>query len=196
MDTKQEIQSVGVPAGRIEYVRSVKARLLRISVRANGGVRVTVPRHGSLRQAEAFVRTKRAWIEKTLQRLAKAHVAGEAGAGRQRPVVTKEMLAQQHILFGRLKELAAQHGFRYGRAGIRNQKSRWGSCSTRNNISLNIHLLALPGHLRDYVILHELVHTEHKNHSKRFWTRLDELVGGSAKSLRKEMRGWTLQGSK
>jgi hypothetical protein len=176
----------------IEYVRSVKARLLRISVRAGGGVRVTVPRHGSLRQAEAFVRTKQAWIEKTLQRLAKARPVGGDAAGRRRPVVSNEMIARQHLLFDRLKELAAQHGFHYGRAGIRNQKSRWGSCSTRNNISLNIQLLALPGHLRDYVILHELVHTEHKNHSKRFWARLDSLVGGSAKSLRKEMRGWTL----
>jgi predicted metal-dependent hydrolase len=178
----------------IEYVRSVKARLLRISVRANGAVRVTVPRHGSLRQAEEFVRAKQAWIEKTLQRLAKARPVGGEAAGRQRPVVSDEMIARKHILFGRLKELAAQHGFRYGRAGIRNQKSRWGSCSVRNNISLNIHLLALPGHLQDYVILHELVHTEHKNHSKRFWARLDGLVGGKAKTLRKEMRTYSLRG--
>jgi predicted metal-dependent hydrolase len=179
----------------IEYIRSMRARLLRISVRANGAVRVTVPRHGSLRQAEAFVRTKRAWIEKTLQRLAKVRPVGGDTAGRRRPVVSDEMIAQQHILFGRLKELAAQHGFRYGRAGIRNQKSRWGSCSLRNNISLNIHLLALPGHLRDYVILHELVHTEHKNHSRAFWARLNGLVGGNAKAFRKEMRGWTLRSS-
>jgi len=190
MDTK--LTSQEATPGTVEYVRSLRARLLRISVRGNGAVRVTVPRHGSLRRAEEFVRTKRAWIEKTLQRLAKVRAIGGAAPGRQRPAVTSEMLTQQHLLFGRLKELAAQHGFRYGRAGIRNQKSRWGSCSTRNNISLNIHLLALPGHLRDYVILHELVHTEHKNHSKRFWARLNELVGGKAKAFRKEMRGWTL----
>jgi hypothetical protein len=190
MDTK--LTSQETPELAVEYVRSVRARLLRISVRGNGAVRVTVPRRGSLRQAEAFVRTKRAWIEKTLQRLAKVRPVGGATAGQERPVITNEMIAQQHILFGRLKELAAEHGFGYGRAGIRNQKSRWGSCSTRNNISLNIQLLALPGHLRDYVILHELVHTEHKNHSKRFWARLDDLVGGKAKVLRKEMRGWTL----
>jgi predicted metal-dependent hydrolase len=170
----------------------MRARLLRISVRGNGAVRVTVPRFGSLRQAEEFVRTKQAWIEKTLQRLAKARPVGTIEPGRQRPVVSDEMLARQHLLFDRLKELAAQHGFRYGRAGIRNQKSRWGSCSARNHISLNIQLLALPGHLRDYVILHELVHTEHKNHSQRFWHRLNELVGGKSKALRKEMRGWTL----
>jgi hypothetical protein len=187
-----ELTSQETTPAAVEYVRSVKARLLRISVRANGAVRVTVPRHGSLRQAEAFVRTKRAWIEKTLQRLAKIRPVGEAGAERRRPVVSEEMIARQHLLFDRLKELAAQHGFRYGRAGIRNQKSRWGSCSTRNHISLNIQLLALPGHLRDYVILHELVHTEHKNHSRAFWMRLNELVGGKAKAFRKEMRGWML----
>jgi predicted metal-dependent hydrolase len=94
----------------------------------------------------------------------------------------------------RLTELAAQHGFRYGRAGIRNQKSRWGSCSSKNNISLNIHLLNLPGHLRDYVILHELVHTEQKNHSKHFWFRLDEVAGGRARELRKEMKSCRIEG--
>jgi len=167
---------------------------LRISVGGNGAVRVTVPRFGSLRQAEEFVRTKQGWIKKTLQRLAKIRPVGEAGPEQQRPAVTEDMLVRQHLLFDRLKELAAQHGFRYGRAGIRNQKSRWGSCSTRNHISLNIHLLTLPGHLRDYVILHELVHTEHKNHSRAFWVRLDSLVGGKARALRKEMRTYSLRG--
>jgi predicted metal-dependent hydrolase len=178
--------------GPIEYIRSLRAKCLRITIKPGPRVKVTVPRFGSLRQAEDFVRLKMKWIKKTIDRLAKIHPAGQMQP-RRRPAVTVEMVARQGVLFERLKEMAAQHGFRYNRAGIRNQKSRWGSCSSKNNISLNIHLLNLPEHLRDYVILHELVHTEHKNHSKRFWTRLDEVVDGKSKVLRKEMKSYRIE---
>ncbi|MFC1990575.1 M48 family metallopeptidase [Chloroflexota bacterium] len=60
---------------------------------------------------------------------------------------------------------------------IRNQKTRWGSCSHKNNINLNMKLVLLPDELVDYVILHELVHTRIHNHSKRFWVELDKYVG-------------------
>jgi predicted metal-dependent hydrolase len=82
----------------------------------------------------------------------------------------------------RLTELARQHGFSYRKVTIRNQRTRWGSCSAKNNISLNIKLVALPAELFDYVILHELVHTRIHNHSSRFWQELNKYVeDGKAK---------------
>ena len=87
----------------------------------------------------------------------------------------------------RVAHLAEKHGFSYNNVSVKNQKSRWGSCSYKNNINLNIHLMRLPDHLIDYVILHELVHTVHKNHGKDFWKKLDELTGNAGK-LRIEMR--------
>jgi hypothetical protein len=170
----------------------MKAKCFRITVKPGPKVNVTIPRHGSLRQAEEFVRLKMEWILKTVGRLAKIYPSGEIRP-RQRAAVTEQMIARQGLLFDRLRELTAQYGFCYRNAGIRNQKTRWGSCSSKNNISLNIHLVNLPAHLRDYVILHELVHTEHKNHSKRFWTRLDEVVGGKSKALRKEMKSYRIE---
>ena len=68
------------------------------------------------------------------------------------------------------------HGFDYKKVFIRNQKTRWGSCSVENNIYLNVKLLMLPEELTDYVILHELVHTRIKNHSKDFWRELSKYV--------------------
>ena len=83
------------------------------------------------------------------------------------------------------------YNFEINRIAIKNTSTRWGSCSSKNNINLNINLVTLPEQLQDYVLLHELVHTKHKNHGKAFWMELDRLVG-NAKELRKEMRKYRL----
>lgn len=87
----------------------------------------------------------------------------------------------------RVQYLAEQNDFVYKQVYVKNLKSRWGSCSHVNNINLNIHLMRLPDHLIDYVILHELVHTVHKNHGNGFWDHLNRITG-DAYGLRKQLR--------
>ena len=90
----------------------------------------------------------------------------------------------------RLKFLAAQNGFSYNQIRLTHAKSRWGSCSSRGTISLNIMLMTLPNELIDYVLLHELNHTRHMNHSLQFWADLEK-VCPSAKKYRKELRNFS-----
>ena len=92
--------------------------------------------------------------------------------------------ARKHLI-DRLNYLSKKHGFNYNRVFIKNQKTRWGSCSAKNNINLNISLVRLPEELIDYTILHELVHTRVKNHSRRFWDQMDKLLGDAKKLDRK-----------
>ncbi len=87
----------------------------------------------------------------------------------------------------RVAELARMNGFKFSSVKIRNSKSRWGSCSYLNDISLSLHLICLPDALSDYVILHELTHTIHKNHGSEFW-KLLEKVDIYAKSRSKELK--------
>lgn len=94
------------------------------------------------------------------------------------------------ILVNRTREIASQYGFLINEIRVKNMKSRWGSCSAKSNINLNLHLMRLPKHLSDYVILHELVHTLHHNHSLKFWNELDKYAGNS-KSLAKELGNWS-----
>lgn len=96
------------------------------------------------------------------------------------------------FLPNRVRELAAQHQFYYRSVHIKNAKTRWGSCSYDNKINLNLHLMRLPEHLRDYVILHELCHTKVKNHSKTFWDLLDK-VSGNGRGLDKELNNWQIE---
>ena len=91
------------------------------------------------------------------------------------------------ILNQRLAELATEHDFEYAKVSIRKQNTRWGSCSSQNNISLNQSLLHLPDDLIDYVLLHELTHTRVKDHSPSFWDEL-ETVCPDAKEKRRLLK--------
>ena len=99
-----------------------------------------------------------------------------AGVVNLRPAVE---LALRRIagreLVPRLQELAAAHGLSVARVTIRNQRSRWGSCSRRGVIALNFRLVQMPPAVCDYVLLHELMHLRQQNHSRRYW-RLVEAV--------------------
>jgi predicted metal-dependent hydrolase len=91
----------------------------------------------------------------------------------------------------RLNQLADKHQFAYNNLYIKHVKSLWGSCSSSNNINLNIHLMRLPYRLIDYVLLHELCHTMHKNHSRNFWNLLEQCIEGDMQNLKKELRDYT-----
>ncbi|TVS11546.1 MAG: M48 family peptidase [Wenzhouxiangella sp.] len=82
----------------------------------------------------------------------------------------------RHTLPQWVAHLAAAHGFRYGAVRVRNQRSRWGSCSSRGDLSINARLLFCPAPACEYVLVHELVHTVHPDHSPAFWNRVAELV--------------------
>lgn len=99
----------------------------------------------------------------------------------------------KELLPERLAVLAARHGFRTGKVTIRATVSKWGSCSARNDFSLSLYLLLLPDRLIDYVLLHELCHTVHKNHGPRFHALLDSLCGGESARLNRELKNFRPQ---
>jgi len=157
--------------GPVLFERSKRAKHVNISVKPFTGIRVAVPDGLSLKKAEEFVRAKTNWIQGHLYRMKQYEKEREIVSG-----VGIDRTKAKRKLSGRLKYLAKKHGFTYNRVFIRNQKTRWGSCSHKNNISLNMKIVRLPEELMDYVILHELTHTRVKDHSNAFWTELDRLV--------------------
>ena len=169
--------------GPVIFAISKRAKHLRITIRPDRTVRLTIPSAVSPKKGRQFLHSKTPWIKKHLRKLDEL-ASSETNVRLPQINKTEARVA----LFGRLGELAELHNFKYGNASIRNQKTRWGSCSGKNNISLNINLIRLPAELRDYVILHELLHTRIKNHSKDFWAELDKRTGCSAKGLRKKLR--------
>ena len=148
------------------------------------GVRVAVPDGLLFKKAEEFVYAKMDWIQRQLYRMKQYEKENMIVADVSFNI---DRLKAKRKLTRRLKHLAEQYGFTYNRVFIRNQKTRWGSCSYKNNISLNMKIILLPEELMDYVILHELTHTREKDHSKNFWAKMDKLVG-NGKSMASRLR--------
>jgi len=185
MAKSQIIEIEGI--GPVLFERSKRAKHLIINVKPFTGVRVAVPYGVSWEKAEKIVFNKMGWIQKQQAKIERIRQKyGSLDLGR----VNKA--AARRKLINRLEELSVWYGFTYNRVFIRNQRTRWGSCSAHNNINLNIKLALLPDELMDYVILHELLHTRIKNHSREFWSEMDRLVGSRAKELAKRLKEYGL----
>jgi predicted metal-dependent hydrolase len=143
------------------YVRHRRARRYVLRVDTEGRVRVTIPRGGSRREADAFVRRHVNWIRAQQARSGPPlHTADEIRELRR--------LAAR-VLPPRLLELAAEHHVTVRRVSIRNQRSRWGSCGRDGHICLNWRLVRMPEWVRDYVLIHELMHLRRMDHSPAYW---------------------------
>ena len=163
--------------GTVKYIGNNRAKRIIISIKPEY-VRVVIPKRQSFKSAQKFVESKLDWIKTNKQKMNL-----QLEQKRKLPEIDRKVARK--ILCRRIGELAQLHNYVYNRVSIRKQKTRWGSCSTKNNINLNANLLHLPSELIDYVLLHELVHTRVKNHSKDFWDELETVVPNARQVDRK-----------
>ena len=168
--------------GDVLLERSYRAKHIIISVKSPSKIRVAVPVGIDFEKAHKFAEQKEYWIEKQLAKFSNSTAI---------PILDtfacEDLVARKKYLTKRVDDLAKQHGFKYNKLRFKVMKTRWGSCTAKNNISLNILMTHLPKKLQDYIILHELVHTRIKNHSNSYWAFMDK-VTGDAKGLHKELK--------
>lgn len=157
----------------MEFVRHAKARRYLLRVRADGTVRVTIPRRGSKREAIEFYEQHLTWVATQRARVALLRTQMPA----ELPVEEQRRLRRKAVqeLPARLHELAARVGLTVRKVSVRDQKHRWGSCSTSGLICLNWRLVTMPDWVRDYVIYHELMHLKRMDHSPAFWALVAEV---------------------
>lgn len=147
-------------------------RTVSIEISAAGEITVRCPARMQEQDVAQFVQSKRHWIEKHLTKLA---------AQPQLPAITAEQLRQlkmraKSVIPGRVAHFAPLVGVTYGRIAIRAQKGRWGSCSTQGNLNFNCLLMLVPGEVLDYIVVHELCHIKHHNHSANFWAEVKRVM--------------------
>lgn len=174
--------------GEIVISRSRRSRRITLSVRPSGEVRLSFPPYVSQRRALEFLESRLEWVIAAKNRYAERRAC---------PEMTSEQIEQLRAeakaeLPRRVAELAHTCGLTYGKVTIRAARTKWGSCTAQNNISLSLYVMTLPPHLRDYIIIHELCHTVHHNHSDKFHALVDRLLGGRKKALAKELRNYSI----
>lgn len=208
--TELDLDSKTVP---LRFRSNPRAHRYLLYILADGSVRVTIPRRGSMRQAVQFAREHKEWIKRRLDCLrarpvvpktwtagTEVLVEGQPHSLRTEPLATGirvsfgpesftypedpgnlRPLVEEHLfrravreLPGEVERLAARHQLLVRKVTVRNQSSRWGSCSPRGTISLNWRLVQMPPEVRDYIIIHELMHLREMNHSARYWTLVEQ----------------------
>ncbi len=156
---------------RAYHVRIIRSRrkTIGIQIQSSDLVVIRAPLHTSTEEIFRLTGQKRAWIEKHLEMAARRETQ-KRQAG---PLAESDIrsLSRQALDYfpGRTRMWAERIGVGYGRITIRNQKTRWGSCSSKGNLNFNCLLMLCPEEIRDYVIVHELCHRKEMNHSPRFW---------------------------
>jgi predicted metal-dependent hydrolase len=191
----------GTTAFEYELNESARAKHLSISVHPDGRVVVTKPVRVSQAKVEVFAQSRAAWVQSALEAFARKRVRHEkerAKLGmsaveklpklRRGTKAYKDAVAAARALAAlRLAHFNQHYHHPYGTISIRNQKTRWGSCSAKGNLSFSYKIAFLPSILQDYLIVHELCHVRQHNHSEKFWALVGETVP-EYKKLRRQLR--------
>ncbi len=173
--------------GPVLFEQSRKAKRISISVRPGREPRVAVPLNIAFKTAEKLAVSKRAWILKNIEKM-KTNLHNFLN----QPLNLPEGKVRA-ILSEKTKILGETNGFKFDRVRVKFMSTRGGSCSGKNNINLNIRLFLLPEFLQEYVILHELVHTQIKNHGSEFWAELTRVSQvKNARTLDKQLKKFQL----
>ena len=162
---------------KIAVIKSSR-RTMSMEVRPNGSILVRAPFWASAEEIRNFVCSHKSWVEK--QRIRMRKKTEEIRLAEQNPLSPEDirLLADQALreLPPRIAAYAGQMGVTYGRVTIRNQKTRWGSCSSKGNLNFNCLLMLTPREVQDYVLVHELSHRKEMNHSPKFWAVVEEVL--------------------
>lgn len=169
MENKEKIE--------IEIIKSNR-KTIAIEVRQDLRVIVRAPKRASNREIMKFVEQKQDWIAKHLAYMQIRYEETRRAKEKQftDDDIRKMKDEAKRVIPDRLKYYAGIMGVTFGKITIKNQKTRWGSCSSKGNLNFNCLLMLTPDKVRDYVVIHELCHLKQMNHSKMFWAEVEKVM--------------------
>lgn len=176
-----------VENSKIKYKirKSKKAKRVSIVIRSQGWAEVVVPWSIPKYLGKNFLEEKRSWVAKKifLEKKRKPSLLEKDISGDYK----KYKNLARSIVKEKIRYYNDHYGFKVGKVFIRNQKSRWGSCSSSGNLSFNYKIVYLSESLADYLVVHELCHLQEMNHSGNFWKLVGQMVP-DCKDLSKKLR--------
>lgn len=173
---------------KVEYSlrQSARARCLRVTIYPGGELAATLPRGMNLEKLENFLRQKAEWILRkiNLARKRKPSILLPKASRREYLARKKEAFA---LVENKIDYFRGVYNLCPARISIRNQRTRWGSCSRKGNLNFNYRIFHLPEKYQDYIVVHELCHLKQFNHSRNFWDLVAQTIP-DFKKIRKEIR--------
>lgn len=165
--------------------KSARVRQLSVVVYRNGDVVIVIPRGLGIGIIDKFIREKADWILKKIRYFKRFKNIRIFRFNRNHYLKHKNSALE--LAIERIEYFNKIFKFEYNKISVKNQKTRWGSCSTKKNLNFNYRILFLPPKLRDYIIVHELCHLEEFNHSRKFWNLVVKTASDYS-TIRKELR--------
>lgn len=156
----------------------IRSKRKTISIEVNKDLEIIVraPLRCSTRTIDSFVISRQDWINKAIDRMAKRNVTAQATPKLSDNDIKKLKAKARQAIPAKVAYYAPIVGVSYGQIAIRNQATRWGSCSSKGNLNFNCKLMLLDDKLIDYVVVHELCHRLHMNHSPLFWAEVERIL--------------------
>ncbi len=162
------------------FRRNRRSKHLRLTIKLNGEVTVTAPLKASESLIQRFIADRATWIQTRLDHIKSLPKLEEGTYKTHKDIALR-------IAIERTKHFNKYYNFTYKNITIKNQKTRWGSCSKTGNLNFNYKIALLPGHLADYIVVHELCHLGEFNHSYKFWNLVGEVLP-NYQELRAELK--------
>lgn len=172
---------------------SQRAKQVRFTVYAGGNLVVTAPKTTPQSLLETLLRKRAKWIIEKIEHMRTVATPSPRLSNKEQNTIYKTHKAAALLLAeSRAQHLNQHYGFAYQKISIRDQKTRWGSCSKKGNLSFSYKITLMPAHLADYIIVHELCHLGSFDHSATFWSLVAKTMPNH-KALRKELRQHALE---
>lgn len=165
------------------------SKRLKISIDNNCKVRVSIPIWMPSALAENFVKKKIEWIADSIKKMAEKRKDEKIALGDKDYFKYKEKA--RDLVKNKIDYYNQFYGLEIGIVAIRNQKTRWGSCSSRNNLNFNFKVLFLPEEFSNYIIVHEICHLQEMNHSVEFWNLVEQTIP-NYKNIRRELKRYKI----
>ncbi|MBQ9608865.1 MAG: M48 family metallopeptidase [Lachnospiraceae bacterium] len=157
-------------------IKKSKRKTIQIEINENLDIIVRAPNRMSRSAIQRFINEHSDWIDKHMELMSKKLSEGE-NVRKLSLIEFNELVNSARIVIpARVRYYAELIGVDYGRVTVRNQKTRWGSCSTKGNLNFNVALMRAPIEVLDYVVVHELCHRIEMNHSGRFWSEVERVM--------------------
>ena len=181
---KKEKKGPGSSAMKVTVIRSNR-KTMAIQVNSDLTVTVRAPRCASSNDIERILREKEPWIRKHIEQMQEKKALYESEEIEYLTNEEIQELADRALEYipKRVEYFSRRMGVNYGRITIRNQKTRWGSCSEKGNLNFNCLLMLTPSEVIDYVVVHELCHRKQMNHSKDFWNEVEKVIPNYRESV-------------